>query len=159
MAGLKKFSWISILVLVQNGNIIPIHVVVFLGNMLVDEWRLMTFDVLSVILNSKFNLFWSFPNVAHVTIVPWYFVDYITSTKYHVAIVTCATLGKLQNKLNLELKLTEITSHNIINLHSSTNTLPRNTTTWIGTMFPFWTSTKILIHENFLRPAIHKSPA
>ena len=35
MAGLKKFSWISILVLVQNGNIIPIHVVVFLSNILI----------------------------------------------------------------------------------------------------------------------------
>ena len=66
-------------------------------------------------------------------------------TKYHATIVTFVTLGKLQNKLNLELKNTERTSH-IINLHSSTNILLRNTTTWIGP--------KILIHENFLKPAV-----
>ena len=83
MEGPKKFSLICILVLVQNGNIVTIHVVVFLSNMymLVDEWRLMMLcDVFSVFFNFKFNLLWSFPYVAHTTIIiAWYFVDYITS--------------------------------------------------------------------------------
>ena len=40
---------------------------------------MMSCDVLSVFFNSNFNLLRNFPNVPNVTIITWYFVDYITS--------------------------------------------------------------------------------